>query len=307
MSISFSDITQLWNYLPTVWEKMSITDRTKIEAIWQAYLDETGEMLRELYQVDLSKSLPYMPAVLAFRYDTYPIIFSGDDQNTVIISGRHNYYVPQWTFSIPTISGVVHDPVIKAQGYDGQVLTEGEHYHIVDYHRLEFFTLSGIEFDPSELYGAVYWVPERFQFNPVLFDLWLPFVGFDDNEIFSYTTTAVHSGGTLNDYYWNANHYKFLAWGLWTKMRIQPTITNLETGIGIAYGLPFAYTSGIASLNGSYLTIPPYTYDLSAGNIAITNGQFVNQFDLLVSGVELWDYINNYDLIASLDTGYGGE
>jgi hypothetical protein len=91
--------------------------------------------------------------------------------------------------------------------------------------------------------------------------------------------------------------------------RRSPTIDNLERGFGISRGLPFAYRAGtIASLIDNEIKIAVSglsgtydTYIIPSGYIiSVYSGLAVKQFDLLISGVQLHDHVNDYDFIMSL-------
>jgi hypothetical protein len=95
-----------------------------------------------------------------------------------------------------------------------------------------------------------------------------------------------------------------MIWGLVSKKYGPPTVKNLNVGLGIAHGIPFAYESGIASsvsygpgltittVGGLSYTLPPFTNPLAHGTV-------VNKFDLLVRGFNLHDWVSNYSFISN--------
>ena len=94
-------------------------------------------------------------------------------------------------------------------------------------------------------------------------------------------------------------------WALTYKALHPPSVKNLKDAYGIVRGMPFAYNSGVINnslqLDSSYIvTVDDDTYYLPSGLIPLSTGSVVAKFDLLASGLELYDYQKYPDRIATL-------
>jgi hypothetical protein len=122
-------------------------------------------------------------------------------------------------------------------------------------------------------------------------DTWARFCGFTYDDYASYIAYG-------NDSYL---HLKMLIWALTYKQMSAPSIKNLSDAFAISRGMPFAYTSGLVS--NTYDTdhyvsaIGDYTYTLTSGMTPLTDGTAVSQFDVIASGIALYTYKSNPDLV----------
>jgi hypothetical protein len=106
-----------------------------------------------------------------------------------------------------------------------------------------------------------------------------------------------------------AEHYRYLIWALEEIKRRPPTIQNLINGFGISRGLPFAYRAGLVtniidntiSVLVSGLTNTYDNYIIPSGyNITVNSGQNIESFYILMSGINYYDYVNDYERIMNL-------
>ena len=298
----FTNVKILWNYLGSFWDNFE--DKAFIETLWEGYAEVVGELTKRLYAVDLSKSLKFLPSLLDEVGESYPIIFSGGNQNTHIISGLHNYYVTDGTLSIPTLSGISDDPIYSGV-YSGQTLTEGVDYTIIDKQRIQFTNFSGLALDPSfNDPTAVYYASHTYKVNPALRKFYLPAVGLTSDVMCDDYGHYQGTASGLNELRYKYDHLKYLSWALWDTVRNPPTMSNITRGASLARGLPFAHTSGIATVTSSYgenlVTIDNKTYHIPSGlTLAVSTNETVDQFQILISGVSAYDYISGPSYIEA--------
>jgi len=106
-------------------------------------------------------------------------------------------------------------------------------------------------------------------------------------------------------------HYKRLIEALTSVSSNSPTVDNITKGYYLARGGPFAYEAGTASVvedsNGNNIVgIGQYAWTINSGFTAlISDAESVSKFDMLVSGVYLYDMINCSGLIRTLWSGVG--
>lgn len=98
--------------------------------------------------------------------------------------------------------------------------------------------------------------------------------------------------------------YKDLIEGLCKFSSAVPSVGNLTKCYALSRGLPFALEDGTASVSGDQITIGSYIYDLPSGlTPSVQDGDSVEKFDILSSGVYLWDNTTNSGLIDQFFSG----
>jgi len=299
------NVSTLWQSLGSFWADFE--DKGVMEVVWNAYRDIITEEYRTTYQLNLSKAFQYMPDYFEERLHYFDIIYSADTAtysglvNTTIISGLYNYYVPGEIFSI--VSGLDHYYYLNEDNQRMyEHLTEDTDFEIIDYSRIQFlnnppFTADG---DLANVDGGSLYAPAVFRINPIMFALFGTLVDitkeqFKERKYHAFKTEVTNFEQQKTD----LKHFKYLIWSLNYLKRQKPTIEVLKKLYGVAKGVPFAYVSGYVEsigIDGSNytLTIAEETYYVpDILTLAVTSGQAIGQFDLLVSGIEVRDYITD--------------
>lgn len=302
------EINKLWQSLGSFWA--TFEDKGLIEVVWQAYQDILTEKYKEAYQLNLSKSLQYMPEYWIMHHYYYDIIFDYSATscsglvNTSIISGLYNYYVEDNIFSFP--SGLYN--WFYQDSDDERIqehLVENTDYSIEDFNRIEFKNIPPFSKDENFLnfsHGKLY-APVVYLINPVLFNLFGKLVGIGreylkDRTYHSFQTTVPAAEQLKLDLL----HFKYLIWAISYLKYQPPTINNLKKLYGIAKGVPFAYNSGIVEeISDTTITIDETVHYVPSGLTAcVFEGQAIEMFDLLISGIEVYDWVNAPEQISGL-------
>jgi hypothetical protein len=306
-----NDVSQLWQSLGTFWADFE--DKALIEVIWEAYREVITEKYKDAYQINLSKAFKYMPEYWEQRHQFYNVIYAAEDAtysglvNTVLISGLHTYYVPSGIFSMP--SGLMNTYYQDVDNeYVTETLTEGTDFIIEDYDRITFLNNPPFTADASESNiskGSLY-APFVQLLNPVLFALFGALVDITKDQLKNKEYPAHETGATDTDQIrLDLRHLKFMIWALHYLKRQMPTITNLRRLYGIARGVPFAYVSGLVDSitvgAQQVVAIGAYNYYIPSGlALLVSEGDSVEQFELLVSGIDVYDWYNNQPRILQL-------
>ena len=320
------DVKEIWSPLGTFWP--GFEDKELIEVIWNAYRDLIMDEYRTLFTLDLSKGLDYLPPHVEHKMSFFDIVYDvaseeyEDAINTVLISGLYNYYIDEGVFDIP--SGLLNyyylnDDVTSGSGSNEWVLetlVQGVDFEILDYNRIQFTPNPSKSYYPAPfqrtmndpyIYHTKLFAPTMTGINNVLFDMYGKLVDVNKNHLrdrvyHSFQTNAEPAEQTKLDLY----HFKYLIWALFYLRFLKPTIENLKRLYGIAHGAPFAYTSGkisdisesptehIVTLNNDVYHIP---ISLTLG---VSLDTPVDMFQLLISGIDVYDYVNNDDEIEDL-------
>jgi hypothetical protein len=296
------DITKFWDVLGTSWYKFETRD--PIEQYWNAIGHCTDQLNSLLSTIQRSRSLQYMSGLVDEADNFYFIVYSGIDANTQYVSGNDLFeYLLDDTniLSIPTLVRYYYDTSdVLVSG----IYTEGTDYTISGLNTLRWKRTSGYPTpDPRFINGQfmLVYAPHTYKIDPVLLNVWAPMIDLSSTVLTSDTYTPCISGvATLEQQY---EHMKNFVWALAYKKTQSPTIKTLTDGIGIAHGLPFAYTSGLLSSVSAgdhcIAYIDDYPYILPSGTIPVPAGP-ISQFSLLVSGLHVYDWVNGYDTIAGI-------
>ena len=302
----------LWNSLGTAWQ--TFQDKPLIEALWSGLAISVDTVNAFALEVQKSRSLEYMSPLIDVGPEMYTIIYSGlatevnvtltsvpgDDnlltENNGILSQENgeglswfsiltsgvsfSYALDNWTYSIPEL---LVNYKYRNVTYSG-LYTEGNQYIISD---LSYITWGDILPVPDIRYPdtctLIAYAPHVWQINPVLMETWARFCGLDYATFLDYDTYGQSA----------LKHLKMLIWGLVYKQMCAPSIKTLKDAYGLARGLPFAYAAGNLTstiVNGlCNISIGNDLYIMPSGVQPIASG-YVDQFDLIASGLNLWDY-----------------
>ncbi len=290
------DVSVLWDAIGSSWENFQ--DKSTVEAFWQGLASGIDAANQLNLEVQKSRSLPYMSPTIDSGPDEYYWVYSGLSTDLTVeplaSGGLFAYQIDDWTYSIPEITSIY-----KYRG----VTYSGIYNENVDY------TISGMNHiiwgttppDYDQRFGdkgvMVGYARHVYRLNPVLMNVWARNCGFTYSDLTSYSTYG-------NDQY---DHLKMLVWALITNRMRGPSIKMLKDAFGISRGMPFAYNAGelTSHVIGGYpiLTIGEDTYILPSGMVPIPDGT-VNKFDLLASGLNLWDYVTNAGLVNGYSNSY---
>ena len=316
-------LKEIWNSLGTFWAEFE--NKEIIEAFWSGILSAARFLQKDLYYLSLSKTLSTLPPIIISEHDYYTLTFSGTNQNAFMISGYYNFTPPEYTYHISGLSEIIYSGVTNTTS--GQVLVSGVDYdfNLDSDYRIRFLYI------PSGTASRKIYIPYSKKINPVLTDVYGQMIGYDDylwkqNYYSSYVRGYGQTSGNITEITdinsveykdWNVRNHKYFIWALSYLKRQQYTITNLKKSIGISTGLPFSWYSGIITTVGSnyididhgdqfaYKYLRYYDHVLNSGGLTdqtlntYSAGDSIGQFDLLSSGIEIYDYINNSGLILN--------
>ena len=292
-----------WNGLGSFWNNFE--DRQTIEHFWEGLLATFTESSKFIYQNYLSSFLEQSPDYWEHKYLTFPITWSGLEDNRI----NNSYYFPipdeyQGMIAIPTLSGLE----------TGQVLEEITDYKIVDGNKIHF--LNNIYPDPDLRYGinskkqgVNLYAEIAYRLNPLITHLYSVLT---DSDLIV-TDSIVHWPFTydgepaipniedeLSFRLEKAKLINYISWGLYYLKQQRPSIQNLKRIYNILYNLPFSYQAGTVSINGDNCTVGDYTYYLPGGESwSVVSGQELQRFELLTSGIEIKDRITDSALIGT--------
>lgn len=274
MMRSIYNVADFWDYLGTAWHEFE--NKALIETFWSALASGVGYINTSLMDAQKSRSLEYMPATLNDGPEWYTITYSGVNANVYYPTPDiFHFELPSWTYEMPyLISGM------------DTVYYEGDDYTISGLNTLVW----GRPW-PSPTFGYSFKVkaPIVNRINPHLMSVYSKLIDLSLEEFDKYNTWG-------RDKY---EHLKYFIWALVYKQTQPPTIKNLTDALGISKGAPFAYASGIMiPLSSTLIKVGDYTYTIPAGLQQLYSGMAVEQFDLLCSGIELYDYISAPDLVT---------
>ena len=310
--------SDIWQSLGTFWSQLPSEDKELIETIWDGYLEAFSSMYDELDNIVSSTSISSMPGYLTSSNEYFDIIYSGTETysglvNTELIDGAYNYYFKDNRIII-AISGM------ESEYYDSTGLnwsssgmSVDEDYTISDDgERITFLKNPPIQ---RNLYNDYFYQGDIYAgqvtyLNPALFNIYGALVRADrklfvDRSYTDYKDDYLSSGDELRGL---ANHFKYMVWGLRYFKQSRPTLNNFKKGLSIARGLPFAYMDGtiesittsatrsLVNMDDGTTYYVPIDLDLS-----FSSGESVYRFDPLVSGIDLYDWVNGSGIMYDMD------
>lgn len=312
-------VSQIWNSLGTFWSEFENKDL--IEAYWSGLLGAARLVQKDLYYITLSRTISTLPEILTSNHDFYTIYLSGQEKNIDVISGYSYYSFPPYTYFISGVYLVTYSGTINQDVYSEQIVE-------IDY---EFGSSTGHRFKIPYVSGTgpfTYYINNSKRINPALFDVYGNMIGltYDSWKNNYYHPFALQQGTTLNSLSSSPTnisgqtyidlrleHYKYLIWALSYYQRADYTLGNIKNAIGISAGLPFTWLSGVISeVTDDYITVNHGTNFIRYYRTIIPSGyqaenfktyvvgSGVSQFEVLTSGVEVYDYYNYSGLISGL-------
>jgi len=223
--------------------------------------------------------------------------------------------------SMPTLSGYSTD----------QVLTEGTDYEIEALTKLKFLKGLGtgannIQYktvDTTLQKGEKFLNRQSICLLPTLGSIYFPGFGVDyPDEIISAGAYSPFISGWNDMTYFNqrlyyGQHLSNLMYALSVVTRREPTINNVKHGLELILGFPFSYKPGtVASIEEDavykYVTITTsgltetVTYEVPvATHLAVASGDTVSQFETLISGAFVDDYITDFATVSGVSLQCG--
>lgn len=302
-----------FNYLGSFWNQIPKEEKEIIRLYWSGLNSYNSKLYEGLYRSFLSKGIEYSPAFYSYTDKYYEVIFSGVGKNvyqlTSTTSGVDKDYIYQVNnvLEIPTLQHKIVEPseginstITYYSGVDFEI-QEGRYIRFVSgiTTRTDYIN-SGTDVTKSTLYA-----PNVLIQNPVIYGLFGNAVGFKESLFFNRTYTPNYvTNGLSSGLRGTCEHYKSLIEALCKVSSYSPTVDNIVHGYQLARGAPFAHVSGIASVSGQQITLGTYVYSIPSGlPLVVSDGDAVNKFDILTSGVYLHDMISNSGLIKATYSG----
>lgn len=289
-------IKSLWNHLGSFWGDFQNKDR--IEYFWSALASGIQTTYDYLIDIQKSRSFDYANMWINISPELYTIVVSGLTQNIYAGSGIFTYPIEEWIYSIPTLTQKYKTSTTTVN----KTYTEGLDYYVSGYNSLVWTNISGIQYDnryPNDERLEVF-ASQVLQINPIIMNTWGRALDFRRDYITQYATYK-----NSNSFESRLLHIKYLLWALTYKSLNPPSVKNLRDAYGIVRGMPFAYNSGVINnslqLDSSYIvTVDDDTYYLPSGLVPLSTGSVLAKFDLLASGLDLYDYQKYPNQIATL-------
>ena len=254
--ITIDNISELWNYLGSVWGNLSLEDKAFIEEIWKAYSDVIQALGDDLTSIQTNRSIHDISPVITELDNYYDIIYDTTDDDTyghlkntfLTPSGLIGY---QFNDMVIDVSGVVnYHYVDESNPWIVQTLVEGVDFVISGYNSIIFlndppFTNS---VDYPTLNRSTIYIGKLEKINPMLFRVWGEQLAFNSDIYVDESYDCWSQETTGLTYKQNrAEHYRQIIRALRYWSFQVPTMKVMKHSTGIAYGLPFSYDSGILS------------------------------------------------------------
>lgn len=288
-----------WDYIGSVWS--TYDGKASIENFWHALDSGISRGHTLLQEIQKSKSLVYMSPTFDIGPEFFNVIYEHTDETQLTVtpvgSGTNfEFIVPEWSYSIPTLT---YEYTYNGVAYSG-VYTENVDYIVSGYNSI-YWSSAPPAADPrysSIMKRANLYAEKIHVLNPMLMNTWAQFCKFK----IDYLTDYIYYG---QDQY---THLKYLIWALVYKQMQAPSIKTLNDMFAISRGMPFAYESGLNSnqyVTDHYeTTIGSYTHVLPAGMTPMPDGTAFGQFDVIASGIQLYDSISNLSLVNDYANAY---
>ena len=323
--IKTRDVSQLWNSVGSIWGNLSENDKLLFEQIWTNYLqvfDQYYDWLDNLMNSVSTKTIPYF---LSFSGEYFDLIFETTNEdryghliNTTKYSGDTFFSYEfdedgsRIILDLENVQNVYYDESGNSLVYDS--LSYDADYRISTDGR-KLLLLNDPPLTADQNYSVIdrsYVYADTVKYlNPALFDCYGKQIGLSEKNFVkkhykNYNTGYVSSGQELLE---RAQHFKYLIWALSYFKEEFPSMLNLEKGLSIARGIPFVYNSGIVNSvtnlgNAHKISLDDFDYYVPSGlTPSVSEGDAVDTFGLLVSGINLYDWTN--DLNSAIMSGEG--
>jgi len=254
--ITIDNVSELWDHLGSVWGNLSLEDKAFVEELWKSYNNVVSQLYGELQNVKNNRNVNDIDPLIVENYNFYDIIYatSDDDKYGDLIntfttaSGLVGFSLGEMVLSV---SGVINYHYVDENNpWVPEELEENVDYVISGYNSIIF--LNNPPFALSEDYPvlqrSVIYIESIYKVNPALFRLWGKQLEFN-SDIYvndSYNCWSQYTSG-LNFDSDKIEHYRQIIRALRFWSFQPPTVKSVENSVGISYGLPFAYESGLVS------------------------------------------------------------
>jgi len=324
MKIRNTQLSQIWNHLGDFWGKFE--DKDTIENWWESFNSLVSDLYKKSYWTHYSKSIKYLSPIIS-GLDFYLPVYYGDTIPNlsgllnINVSGEYNPQIGAIA-DIGNLINIYYES--ESVPFAEEELVENTNYTIsankeyitfVDYPDTDPFTATANQSNVN--YGLLYMSGVSIV-NPFLFNYWGRIANVDidlylDSTYNNYVTTV--NGIEYTQIQKDLTFYKYFIWSLIYLRKKAYTFDTIENLLGIVYGFPFAYESGlvtdISALGmGHTITISGeigeivYSLDEPLDNfIAVSEADEISSFQLLVSGFEYNDYISDSGLICTYASG----
>jgi len=322
MKIKSTQLSQTWNHLGDFWGKFE--DRDIVDNWWEAAMSAITDMYKKSYWTSYSRSIKYLDPIIS-GLDYYFPVYYGDTIPSmsgllnINVSGEYNPGIGS-ILNIDSLVNVYYQN--EENPFTEEVIESGTQYNLST--NREYITFEDHETDlttnanQSNINYSMLYASGTSIINPFLFNYWGRLVDVDinnylDGDYNSYLTSINSRLCTTNEK--DLIFYKYFIWALIHLRKKAYTLDTIENLLGISYGLPFAFESGVvtdisASGDDTAITISGelgnivYTIPNIVDNyIILGEDDAVDTFQLLVSGFILDDYISDLSLIDTYASG----
>lgn len=319
MNLKNDQLSRIWNHLGDFWGRFE--DKEVVEEWWSAGLEEVMNLYKTSYWVHYGKSIHYLSPIIS-GIDYYFKVYYGDTTPAlsgllnINISGEYNPGIGALV-NIAQLTNIYY--VDEDNPFVEEILVSGTDYNINNADREYIvFTSPSSPFTPMANQGNINYgvlhASGTSIVNPFLFNYWGRMVGIDidnyTNGIYDNEYPWIVDGTSLSSDYRTLMYYKYFI-GAMVYLRKQAySLDVIENLLGIGYGLPFTFESGVVTQTAVLLDNTIIGISGETGNIIyrfptsvvglhnVSVSDSVDTFQLLISGFQLDDYISNSGLIA---------
>lgn len=255
----FKNISDFWKVMPKA-------DRDALAAYWQAMFERTADINLGAQQLDLSKSIAFVPVVV--RSTDVPFLF---DAAAKLADTRSGY-----TFGYNTQPGVIEIPKLRG-GFES---TEA----------LELTVTADYLVEEGKIFFVV--EPPPFLFAPVanrnLELVWRNF------------------GFLIDFFRKNSTNYRRRVQGLWFALFGGASVKNIQLGMSALMDMPFTAGGTVSAIrpndDGSsdvvigeeIINVPPHLVP----KISVSVGDVIEGYQAIVDGVVVEDFVINPDIAS---------
>jgi hypothetical protein len=315
-------LSKIWNSLGDFWGPFE--DKQTVENWWESSTSLVADLYQKSYWIHYSKSIKYLSPVIS-GIDHNFNLYWGDTLSS--LSGLLN--MDSEGAANPELGVIVDIPAngSSSMGYvdeDNPFSTEG----LSENNQWSFSTDKQymvfpapdddliINANQTNINYTTIYLSGISILNPFLFDYWGKVADVDidlyldedyDHNIFLINNTVIEDAFAYPVF------YKYFIWAMIYLRKQAYSLDVLENLIGIGYGVPFSFESGVvySVTEGQDPTEPgfikisgqawdtitytiPFRYN---GSYAVSVGETTAPFQLLLSGIYLDDYITDSGLI----------
>ncbi len=318
-----TDVSTFWSVLGSFWQNFE--NKAYVQEMWQNYYNVMSGLYYKSNMLRTSVGFDRMDPVAIDYFESFDIVFEAVNTNysglvnTITASGtegnRVEYYISPGTISIPTMTYYYHSSGGTVSSLE--TLTEGTDYYLVDMERIRFVNDPPFIHDMSQPHfkGNALNAEKVYKLNPALWGIESLKVGLSNvtyrDSIYNAFVSGYAFDGVERDLV-DADHFKYLVWGLQTGIKKRPTISNIKNLYGLARGLPFAHNSGIfasgiiAGIDKTYPISGYYTPTFSGAQYIVADyPAFTNDYTIDIVGKFVSGSIGALlDIVSVMDGAY---